>query len=82
MITSQDVLKVLGTVQEPELHRDIVSLKMVNDIEVQNEKIKLKLTLTTPVCQLRGKIENDIKQAILGNRSFILSQKLKQPKHW
>ncbi len=65
MITSEDVLKVLATVQEPELHRDLVSLKMVNDIEVKTDKVKLKLTLTTPACPLRSKIEHDVKQAIL-----------------
>lgn len=65
MITSEDVLKVLATVQEPELHRDLVTLKMVSDLEVQSDKVKLKLTLTTPACPLRGKIEHDVKQAIL-----------------
>ena len=65
MITSQDVLKVLSTVEEPELHRDLVTLKMVENIEVQADTVKLKLTLTTPVCPLRGKIEHDVKQAIL-----------------
>jgi ATP-binding protein involved in chromosome partitioning len=65
MITSQDVLEVLSKVQEPELHRDLVSLKMVDDIEVQSDKVKLKLTLTTPACPLRGKIEHDVKEAVL-----------------
>jgi ATPases involved in chromosome partitioning len=65
MITSQDVLQVLSKVQEPELHRDLVSLKMVNEIEVQPGKVKLKLTLTTPACPLRGKIEQEVKQAVL-----------------
>lgn len=66
MITSEDVLKVLATVQEPELHRDLVTLEMVSDLEVKSDKVKLKLTLTTPACPLRGKIEQDVKRAILG----------------
>jgi ATP-binding protein involved in chromosome partitioning len=65
MITSQDVLSVLSKIQEPELHRDLVTLKMVSDIEVQGDLVKLKLTLTTPACPLRGKIEAEVKQAIL-----------------
>lgn len=65
MITSDDVLKVLSTVQEPELHRDLVSLKMIDQIEIQGELVKFKLTLTTPACPLKGKIENDAKKAVL-----------------
>jgi ATP-binding protein involved in chromosome partitioning len=65
MITSDDVLKVLSTVQEPELHRDLVSLKMIDQIEIQGEQVKFKLTLTTPACPLKGKIENDAKKAVL-----------------
>lgn len=65
MVTSQDVLKVLSTVQEPELHRDLVSLKMVKEVEVQQDKVKIKLTLTTPACPLRGQIEHEVKQAVL-----------------
>ena len=65
MITSQDVLKALSTVEEPELHRDLVTLKMIEDVEIQNNKVKFKLILTTPACPLRGKIEHEAKDAVL-----------------
>ncbi len=37
-ITQEDVLKVLGTVQEPELHRDLVSLGMVEDVKIEGSR--------------------------------------------
>ncbi|MBI2000550.1 MAG: DUF59 domain-containing protein, partial [candidate division NC10 bacterium] len=32
MLTEQAVLQALSTVQDPELHRDLVSLKMIRDV--------------------------------------------------
>jgi len=58
MITSQDVLKALSTVDEPELHRDLVTLKMIENVVIDGGKVKFKLVLTTPACPLRGKIEH------------------------
>lgn len=65
MITSQDVLNALSTVQDPELHRDLVSLKMIENVEINDSKVKFKLVLTTPACPLRGKIEHEAKEAVL-----------------
>lgn len=65
MITSQDVLNALSTVQDPELHRDLVSLKMIENVEISDSKVKFKLVLTTPACPLREKIEHEAKEAVL-----------------
>ena len=34
-ITKQQVLTALGTVQEPELRKDLVSLNMICDVEIK-----------------------------------------------
>ncbi len=66
-ITGNDVLKALGQVQEPELHQDLVSLNMIRDVEVDDEgRVSFVIMLTTPACPLRGRIENEAKQAVLG----------------
>ena len=42
-------MTALGTVIEPELHRDLVTLKMVHDLSITPEGVaQFTITLTTP----------------------------------
>ena len=63
-ITEAKILAVLGKVQDPEIHRDIVSLGMVKNLGVSNGKVSFTVELTTPACPLRETIENDCKKAL------------------
>ncbi|MBS3752848.1 MAG: Mrp/NBP35 family ATP-binding protein [Anaerolineales bacterium] len=63
-ITKDDVMKALGTVMDPELNRDLVSLGMIKDVEISDAKVAFRLTLTTPACPLRDKIRQDAYQAV------------------
>jgi ATP-binding protein involved in chromosome partitioning len=65
MVSEKSVLDILSTVMEPELHRDLVSLKMVEILEVNDNSISVKIILTTPACPLKKKIENDVRTALL-----------------
>ncbi len=58
-------MAALSQVQEPELHKDLVTLNMVHDLEIDGGKVSLTVTLTTPACPLRGQIEKETKQAVL-----------------
>lgn len=42
---------------DPELGKDVVSLGMVDSVEVQGGKVSFTLNLTTPACPLRSRIE-------------------------
>ena len=64
-ITSDEVLKALGKVQEPELHQDLVSLNMIRDLEISGDGISFTIVLTTPACPLRGQIEKEARQAVM-----------------
>ncbi|MDX2005971.1 MAG: Mrp/NBP35 family ATP-binding protein [Meiothermus sp.] len=64
MPSESSVLEVLKTVNDPELHKDLVSLGMVEKIVVEGSKVGVKINLTTPACPLKGKIEADVKAAI------------------
>lgn len=66
MITEQQVLNALCKVQEPELHRDLVTLKMIKDIKIQNDAVNFTVVLTTPACPLRNQIEAEAKAAVAG----------------
>ncbi len=64
MITEQNVLDALSRVQEPELHRDLVTLKMIKDIRIAGDAVNFTVVLTTPACPLRGQIESEAKAAV------------------
>lgn len=64
MITEQQVLNALSQVQEPELHRDLVTLKMIKDIQIQNDAVSFTIVLTTPACPLRNQIETEARAAV------------------
>jgi ATP-binding protein involved in chromosome partitioning len=59
------VLAALGKVQEPELHKDLVTLNMIRDLRVIGDKVTFTIMLTTPACPLRGRIENEARQAVM-----------------
>ena len=64
-VTNQEVLAALSTVQEPELHRDLVSLNMIQDIEINESEVKFTIVLTTPACPLKGRIEKESRDAVM-----------------
>ncbi len=63
-MTQDDVLKALSTVQEPDLKRDLVTLNMIRDLEVNEHEISFTVVLTTPACPLKEQIKNDCIKAI------------------
>ncbi|MFQ5803856.1 MAG: Mrp/NBP35 family ATP-binding protein [Candidatus Methylomirabilales bacterium] len=64
MITEEAVLTTLRKVNDPELHRDLVSLGMVKEIKVDGAAVAVSVELTTPACPLRDQIEADARAAI------------------
>ncbi len=63
-VTEESVRQALSTVIEPELHRDLVSLNMVRDLQIEGNDVTFTIMLTTPACPLRGKMESDSRQAL------------------
>lgn len=64
-ISNDAVLAALGKVQEPELRNDLVSLNMIRDLEINGNKVKFTIVLTTPACPLKTRIENEARAAVL-----------------
>jgi ATP-binding protein involved in chromosome partitioning len=61
---SQAVLAALSQVQEPELHRDLVSLGMIKDLAVDGGRVEFTIELTTPACPLRDQIVRSAREAV------------------
>lgn len=59
------IIAALSRVNDPELHRDVISLNMIRDIEIAGGQVSLRLVLTTPACPVRHDFEELVKNAVL-----------------
>jgi ATP-binding protein involved in chromosome partitioning len=62
----EDVIRALAAVKDPELGRDLVSLHMVDEVEVAGDRVTFTLNLTTPACPLRSRLEEAARAAVEG----------------
>ena len=65
LISRDTVLAALSKVQEPELHKDLVTLNMIRDLTIEGDVVNFTIMLTTPACPLRTRIENEARQAVM-----------------
>ena len=65
-VTEKDVRDALKTVKDPELGLDLVVLGLIYDIEVNENRADVLISLTSPLCPVAGQIVEDAKQAVLG----------------
>ena len=64
MVGVDQVLEKLSTVIDPDLKKDIVSMGMIKDLELDSGNLKFTLELTTPACPFNVEIEEDVRKAI------------------
>ncbi|MGB1250872.1 MAG: Mrp/NBP35 family ATP-binding protein [Candidatus Promineifilaceae bacterium] len=63
-VTEEAVMAAMSTVIEPELHRDLVSLNMVRELEIKGNDISFTIMLTTPACPLKDVMQRDSEFAL------------------
>ncbi|MBI1343657.1 MAG: P-loop NTPase [Terrimonas sp.] len=63
-MTREKILEALGNVQEPDLGKDLVTLNMVKDIDINGNKVSFTVVLTTPACPMKDMIGNACVNAI------------------
>jgi ATP-binding protein involved in chromosome partitioning len=63
--TPNDILAALSRVQDPDLHRDLVTLGMIEEVAVSDGRASFTLVLTTSACPLKAQIEGDCRTAVL-----------------
>ncbi len=64
-ITKEQVLDALRYVEEPDLKKDLVTLNMIEDIQVDGKNVSFTVILTTPACPLKALIEKACINAIV-----------------
>lgn len=63
-MTKEKVLEALSNVQEPDLGKDLVTLNMIKDIEIDGKQVSFTVVLTTPACPLKDMIKGACENAI------------------
>ena len=63
-VTQESVIEALRPVEDPELHRSIVDLGMVNRIDINGAKVVVVVDLTVPGCPLKAEINNRVVTAV------------------
>lgn len=64
MVTERAVLEALANIQDPDLHRDIVSLGFIRDLQIDGGTVKFTIELTTPACPVRKQMEEGARQVV------------------
>ena len=64
LLTKENILDALRNVEDPDLKKDLVTLGMIEDLEIDGLTIKFSVVLTTPACPLKDMLENACRNAI------------------
>lgn len=64
-MTTDEILKALSNVQEPDLGKDLVTLNMIKDVEIEGNYVSFTVVLTTPACPMKDMIKNACVNAVL-----------------
>jgi ATP-binding protein involved in chromosome partitioning len=59
------VLEALKVVRDPDLQRDIVSLKFVKDLKIDGGRVAFTIELTTPACPVKDQMRDQARAAVL-----------------
>ena len=57
-------MNALRTVPDPDLHKDLVTLDMIRDLNIQDGAVSVRVVLTTPACPMKARIEADVRAAV------------------
>src|SRR5680860_1625174 len=63
-VTEEQVLEALSRVNDPEIHRPITELGMVDAVTIAETAINVRLLLTVSGCPLKDKLTRDITSAV------------------
>ncbi|MBI3620632.1 MAG: Mrp/NBP35 family ATP-binding protein [Nitrospirae bacterium] len=58
-VTQEAVLAALSKIQDPDLHRDIVSLGFVQNLTIADSTVAFDVVLTTPACPVKDQMRDE-----------------------
>jgi ATP-binding protein involved in chromosome partitioning len=66
MVTREEVMQALSTVDDPEIGQPITELDMVADLRIEESTVTVHVRLTVPGCPLKDRINTDVTAAVMG----------------
>ena len=74
-MTTEEIHKALGNVQEPDLGQDLVTLNMIQNVVIEGNEVSFTVVLTTPACPMKDHIQNACINAvkILVNKDAVVT---------
>jgi ATP-binding protein involved in chromosome partitioning len=63
-VSKDQVLSVLRTIQDPDLHKDIVSLGFVKEVKIEGEEVDFTIELTTPACPVKDQMKAEAEEKV------------------
>src|SRR4249920_3313064 len=64
-VSEASVLDALKIVNDPDLHRDIVSLGFIKDLKIERAQVSFTIELTTPACPVKDQMRDQARAAVL-----------------
>jgi len=64
MIDEKAVRKALRTVKDPELNLDVVVLGLVYDLDIQDDHVHMRMSLTSPMCPVADVLVDQARQVL------------------
>jgi ATP-binding protein involved in chromosome partitioning len=64
-ITESAVLDALKVVRDPDLNRDIVSLKFIKNLKIDGGAVAFTIELTTPACPVKDQMRDQARAAVV-----------------
>ncbi len=64
-VTQEQVMDALSHVIEPELHKDLVTLDMIKNVQIKGSEVAFTIMLTTPACPLKNRMETEARAAVM-----------------
>ena len=63
-ITEASVLEALKNVRDPDLNRDIVSLKFIKNLRIDGGRVAFSIELTTPACPVKDQMRDQARALV------------------
>jgi metal-sulfur cluster biosynthetic enzyme len=64
MASKEQVIETLKKVFDPEIQYDIWSLGLVYDIQFEGKKVRITMTLTSPMCPFGQALMDDVRRQV------------------
>ncbi len=63
-VSEQNVLDALRKIEDPDLHKDIVTLGFIKDLKIEGGSVSFRIVLTTPACPVKEQMEEAARELV------------------